>query len=347
MYSDGLSFIFEYMRKLLFLLTIGLVSYSFGYSQDQNAQQLQATARNMMRLGDFNNAVATLNKSLAIDPYNLEAQKDLAYTLYLKKDYATALMTAKPLSEQANADVQCIQILALIYNSLEEKKSLEKLYKNGLKKFPKSGSLYYEYGKFLWDKKEQHNALMQWEKGIQQDANYPGNYFELAQYYLKGDEKLWGLLYGELFVNLESYSERTVLMQDLLFAGYKKMFYAVDIFEKQNTSNPFEKLCLTLLDKHRNILTNGITSENITALKARFILDWNQLGAKFPYRLFDHYTQLIRAGLLEAYTEWSLGGGESMTKYQEWVRTHQEDHYEWMRLQQNRVFKIPAGQYYK
>ena len=63
-----------------------------------------------------------------------------------------------------------------------------------------------------------------WEKGIEIDPNYSGNYYNAAQYYFFTQDKVWGLVYGEIFVNLESYSKRTAEMKDLLLEGYKKLF---------------------------------------------------------------------------------------------------------------------------
>ena len=40
----------------------------------------------------------------------------------------------------------------LVYKAIEERKECEKMYKQGLKRFPNSGVLYNEYGEMLWTK---------------------------------------------------------------------------------------------------------------------------------------------------------------------------------------------------
>ena len=69
-------------------------------------------------------------------------QKDLVMSYYLKRDYAKALEGVKSLVDRDDADVVVYQIAGNVYKALEEAKDAEKVYKKGLKKFPKSGPLY-------------------------------------------------------------------------------------------------------------------------------------------------------------------------------------------------------------
>jgi hypothetical protein len=80
------------------------------------------------------------------------------------------------------------------------------MYKTALRKFPESGVLYNDYGELLWDRNDFAAASKQWLRGIQTDQNFSGNYYNAARYYYMTEDKVWGLLYGEIFLNLESYS---------------------------------------------------------------------------------------------------------------------------------------------
>lgn len=99
-----------------------------------------------MRTGDFDNAILVLIRALEKDKSNLEMQKDLVMSYYLKRDYAKALDGVKVLIDRDDADVVTYQIAGNVYKALEEPKECEKVYKRGLKKFPKSGPLLSEYG---------------------------------------------------------------------------------------------------------------------------------------------------------------------------------------------------------
>ena len=99
------------------------------------------------------------------------------------------------------------------------------MYKNVFKNFQKSGPLYSEYGELLWATKD-YSAIDQWEKGIQFDPGYGGNYYNAALYYFYTKDKVWSLIYGEIFVNMESLSQRGLAMKQQLLTAYKEKLFA-------------------------------------------------------------------------------------------------------------------------
>jgi len=336
------------MKQLLFSLFLLIMVSAGAKAQDPDPKKLHETAKTFIRTGDYNNSVLVLNKAIQLDPNNIELQKDLAFALYLKKDYANALTIAKPLADRKDVDIPSIQVLTLIYKALEERKECEKIYKAALKKFPTSGVLYNEYGEMLWTKKDYSEAVKLWEKGIETDPNHSGNYYNAAKYYYLSADKVWGLIYGEIFVNQESYSARTVEIKTLMLDGYKKLFTGNDIYSNQDMKNEFVKAFLETMNKHAGIVASGITPENITALRTRFILDWYaNNAAKFPCRLFEHQNQLLKLGFFSAYNQWIFGAAANLNAYQQWTNNNSEENKEFLRLQQNRVYKTPAGQYYQ
>ncbi len=334
------------MKKLL--ITILFLAGITGVSVAQTTNELRDKARAYLREGDYNNAIVVLNRALQSDRDNIEIHKDLAFTYYLKKDLVRALETAKPIVERPDADVQSFQILGMVYKGLEEKKELEKTYKNGLKKFPKSGPLYNEYGELLWNNKEYKNAIKNWEKGIEGDPAYGGNYYNAAKYYYFSSDKVWGLLYGEIFINIESYTARTEEIKKILFDGYKKLFSSTDFKKNQDMKNDFVRYYLELMEKNGVAVGTGITPESLTTLRARFTLEWFQKYAgRYPFRLFDHYDQLMKLGLFDAYNQWVFTSATNPDAYKKWTEAHADAQKEFLRLQQNRLFKVPTLQYYQ
>ena len=336
------------MKQIILSISLIILVAFASTAQDPDLKKQQENAKAFIRQGDYSNAILVLNRALPKDPTNLEMLKDLAYAYYLKRDYAKALETAKPFAERKDSDIQAYQILALVYKALEERKDCEKLYKAALKKYPSSGVLYNEYGEMQWAKKEYTDAIKLWEKGIETDPNNSGNYYNAAKFYYMSADKTWGLIYGELFINIESYSERTVEIKGLLLEGYKKLFIGDAIAKNQNTSNEFVKAFLGLMQKHSSTISAGITPETLTTLRARFLLDWyEKYATRFPYRLFEHHSQLVKMGLFDAYNQWVFGATDNPSAYQKWTSTHADVNNEFIRLQKNRVFKVPTGQYYQ
>jgi len=255
----------------------------------------------------------------------------------------------KVLIEREDADVMTYQIAGNVFKALEEVKDCEKMYKKALKKFPRSGPLYSEYGELLWDLKD-FTAIEQWEKGIQVDPSFSGNYYNAAQHYFYTEDKVWSLIYGEIFVNMESMTERGAAMKKLLLSGYKeKLFQEADLQKSiDKTKNEFSKAFLNSMNKQYSVANRGVTTEALTMIRTRFILDWYANNAtKFPYKLFDFQQQLIREGMFEAYNQWLFGTVENLAAYDNWIKTNTEKYTAFTNFQKSRIFRMPAGQYYQ
>jgi tetratricopeptide (TPR) repeat protein len=334
------------MKYLLFLTCLCFSIASF--SQD-DVKTMHETARTYMRSGDFDNAIIVLTRALAKDKNSLEMQKDLVMSYYLKRDYTKALEGAETLIDRDDADVVTYQIAGNVYKALEEVKECDKMYKKALKKFPKSGALYSEYGELLWAAKN-FSAIEQWEKGIQIDPGYSGNYYNAALYYFYTKDKVWSVIYGEIYVNMESLSERATAMKQLLLDAYKqKLFADADLTKgEEKNKSEFAKAFLTTIGKESSIASKGITTETLTMIRSRFILDWYQTYAgRYPFKLFEYQRQLLQDGMFEAYNQWLFGTVENLAAYDNWVKAHPDQYEAFKKFQGNRVFKLPAGQYYQ
>lgn len=335
------------MKKYVLLIT-GFCLAIVSFSQD-DVKTLHETAKSFMRSGDFDNAVIVLTRALQKDKNSLELQKDLVMSYYLKRDYVKALEGAEVLIERDDADVITYQIAGNVYKALEEAKDCEKMYKKALKKFPKSGPLYSEYGELLWATKN-YSAIDQWEKGIQADPGYGGNYYNAALYYFYTKDKVWSVIYGEIYVNMESLSERGAAMKKLLLQAYKeKLFAEADPLKgEEKNKSEFAKAFLQGIGKQSSLASKGLTPETLTMIRSRFILDWYQTNAgKFPFKLFDYQRQLLQEGMFEAYNQWLFGAVENLAAYDNWTKAHTEQYEAFNTFQRNRVFRMPAGQYYQ
>lgn len=335
------------MNKLLFSLVLLFISTG-AFSQEPDAAQLHETAKQFMRSGDWSNAVLVLNKALTKEPDNIAIQKDLALTYYYQRDFAKGKATIKPLVEREDADVQVYQIAGNIYKALQEAKDAEKMYRKALKKYPNSGALYAEFGELLWMMNENFACIEQWELGIKTDPGYSGNYYYAARYYFFTIDKVWALIYGEMFVNMESYSSRTAEIKNLLLDSYKKFFVVDPKAKPPKNKNEFSDAFMAVMNQNSSVISSGITTETLTMLRTRFLLDWNkQYAAKFPFRLFEHQKQLLQEGMFDAYNQWIFEAAGDLAKYDSWTKLNTEQYNEFTRFQKSKIFKVPAGQYYK
>jgi Tfp pilus assembly protein PilF len=336
------------MKKILPLF-IALFASVAVFAQPDDPKALHETAKTFMRSGDFDNAIIVLSRALQGDKNNLEMQKDLVMSYYLKRDYAKALEGVKVLVDRDDADVVTFQIAGNVYKALEEVKECDKIYKKALKKFPKSGSLYSEYGELLWATKD-FSAIKQWEEGIKVDPIYSGNYYNAALFYFYAKDKVWSLIYGEIFINMESLSERGAAMKELLLQGYKeKLFADADLMkDSDKIKSGFAQTFLQGMAKQSSLANKGISTEALTMIRTRFILDWYANNAvKYPFRLFDYQRQLLSEGMFNAYNQWLFGPIENLAAYENWTKTHPEEYNGFSAFQKSRIFRMTPGQYYQ
>ena len=331
---------------LLMLSYTTMAAMAQGGSDNKN---LYESGKAFMYKGDYENAVLVLNRASKQDPDNLAIQEDLAYTYYLKKDYSNAIAISKKLLDHKKADASSYKMLGMCYKSIAEYKECEKLYKKALKQFPKSGVLYNEFGELYAMQSNLDEAIKYWEKGIEVDPNISTNYYNAARYYDNKNNLLWSVVYGELFLNLESLSDRTVVMKNIVTDNYKVLLATPGMFKGYEAQgSAFTKAVAGVLAKHLDLLNEGITPESLTTIRTRFILDWfNQYAAQYPFRLFDHQRQLLQEGLFDAYNQWLFTAAASPDAYETWVSAHAQENENFVKLQRSRVFKVPENQHYE
>ena len=339
------------MKKIIILIYCFFV-VGFTFAQQPDSKQLYETAKNFMRQGDYDNATLVFNRVLQQEPNNLEVLKDFTFLNILKRDFAKALEVGKVLVDRQDADEQTFQILGMAYKAIADYKECAKLYKRALKKFPNSGVLLNETGELTAMSGEVNDAINYWEKGIDIDPNYSSNYYNASMYYAKKGDLFWILIYGEMFLNLESYSTRSAEMKSVLLEAYKKLYAEGDVkklLATEKKTNAFETAVIETLAKSNSLSSEGITPENLSAIRTRFILDW--FGAKsneqFPFRLFDNMQYLLREGIFDAYNEWIFGAAASPSAYQVWISAHEQQANGFKQFQQSRIFKVPTGQNYR
>lgn len=301
-----------------------------------------------MRQADYANAVLVLNRALQQAPNNLGMIKDLALSHYYKREYALALEVIKPILDREDVDDQSFQIAGNIYKALLLPKECEKLYKKGLKKFPESGPLYSEYGELLWTQ-QNFDAIKLWEAGIKADAAYSKNYYNAARFYYLSKNKIWGILYGEIFLNMEPQNSGSAELKSILLDSYKKLYAEANLKEiASKEKNEFAKAFLEAMDRQSGQAAYGINTASLTMIRTRFILDWYATNAaKFPYKLFDYQQQLLKDGFFEAYNQWLFAPADNLNAYQNWVDTHSAENGAFFNFQKARLFKVPGTQYYQ
>lgn len=318
----------------LFLGLLFLACFAGRAGAQSDASELYNTARTFLRSGDYANAILVLNRAVELAPENAEYRKQLAYAYYLNNNLDEAGKTIRIVLKSDAADEQTYQIAGNIYKAERDLKGAEKNYKRGLKQFPESGTLYNELGETYYAMRSYDNALQAWTTGIRAEPGFASNYYNAAKTYYYSTDKVWAIIYGEIFIDLERFTARTAEMKNILLASYKELFNSGKATArapapdggKTETRPPFREAFLNALSKGSNtVLTRGITPETLVILRTRFLLEWESFYKLiYPFALFDYQQQLLREGLFEAYNQWVFGPSTNLSVYKGWVTGHEE-----------------------
>jgi len=319
-------------RTFIIILFISIEINSFGQSKGnkEKAYEIALQAIKIMDNGDFDKSIELLKKSQKLDTKNYNYPYEIGYAYFLQKNYKKAIETLKEVIKYKKNNDQCFTLLGNIYDIDKQPEKAIEIYKQGLNKFPKSGRLYFELGNVQEVLKEYDNALESWENGISVSPSYSSNYYTASIYYCKYTmEKIWGIIYGELFINIERGSERTVEISKLLFDTYKS---SVNIKSDTEASVSFSKtMQISLPKKGKEIkqpfsmpyeMTMALAAtselsekelgiESFSNMRTTFINNWyeNRRNIEYPNILFDWHKKLIEMDFFESYNYWILMKG--------------------------------------
>ena len=318
----------------------------------QSVEELHQQGINYMQQGDYANAIIVLKR--AVDGTNAPQTaliNDLGVAYFMAGQFQTGYQLMVPLAETTLADDQTFVIAAMNLRGGKNNEEAEQVYRMGLSRFPASGALHADYGDFLQNKPPGKDgkvpSITYWEKGIEVDPAYPINYYHAANYYHKYNNNFWAAIYGEMFINMESYTNRTVEMKNLVFDAYKRM-YAFEL-QNGNSNSEFESGTKQTLSALGGLVKSGITPEILTAVRTRFILDWYNNGGsqRYPFSLFQYHKYLLEQGLFDAYNQWLFGSVASLNAFQNWTRLNAEQYASFNQDRMQNRFSTGLNQYYR
>ncbi len=330
---------------LVFLL---LLSPIFAQDKAEQAKTLGREAIQKMDAGEIAASLKLLAKAQALDPENIDYPYEIAYAHYLNKDYPIAIKLLKKLIKRPTANDRVYQMLGNAYDMNQQAPKAIAAYNEGLKRFPKSGILYLERGTMEAMAERYNDALQYYEKGIEVQPTFPSNYYRAAQIYLSSSEKIWGFLYGEIFMNLEPTSARTAEISKRLYDAYTSSIQ-IKKGDKENEQSATINVCANILvvsddfDTEERLkmpfcmlygttltlsvaLEESIDLTGLCNIRDKFVHLYYQQGHDKEYDnlLFRFQKSLKEQGHFEAYNHWVLMKGNEPA-FGAWLKDHETE----------------------
>ena len=350
---------------LLLLFATGQIAY--GQNNKEKALAKGQEAIKLMDNGKLDESIKLLEEAQKLDPDRFDYPYEMAYAYYSKEDYKTAIKILEKNIDHKDVTERLFQLLGNSYDVLGKSDKAFEAYDAGLKKFPNSGIIYLEKGNVHWNKKEYEKALPFYEKGIEVDPKFPSNYYRATRIYCSSTEEVWGLIYGEIFMNLERNSKRTSEISKLLFDTYKSeitingdsakidfcnaVINADDIIGKDKIKFPF---CMVFGQAFimSIISIKAIDINSLDKIRTSFVENYFKMGHNktHPNILIDYQDKIFKSGQSEAYNHWILMKGEEdgFNKWQSENKDKWDSFVKWFNdngLKVDNSNKFYSGQY--
>ncbi len=305
---------------------------------------MHENAMQYAKRGNYKDAILIYKQIISLQPNNILLQKEVGEIYFLNKDYQEAVKKLKPLLNKlpqkepsttfiAGASVPEIVAGSQLY--LKKYNASLKTIKQGMLIIPDSkGGLYTIKGMVYENKHKKLKALNAYLQGIKHDTNCYSNYYYAAKIYLHSRNLVPGLLLSEMYLILDFNKEMNVQKTDLkkeMFAKYKELYENL-LTNKEPTNSKklsngtsFENKVTTILKKLTPVLSDGITTENLTMYRTRFLIEWLDTANYTPFPLFDYQRVLAANGYFDIYNQMLFGETEDTLQYKAWNQFHAGD----------------------
>jgi tetratricopeptide (TPR) repeat protein len=336
---------------LAFFLTVATSVLAQSQSDIDKAIDIGRQGIEAADAGDYDRAIGLYEQAIKLDPSEPTYPYEIAYVRYLQKDYEYVVKNLTELIRHERATDVFYQLLGNSHDILKAPQKAIEVYEAGLKRFPKSGPLHLERGLMSMMAKDYDAAVGYWEKGIEADPRFPSNYYWAAKLYCNSSERIWGVLYGEIFMNLEMGTNRSDEISRLLYDTYRASITLrgesgagidfapnvsrIDPGKIDDFKVPFHLRFGTAMSVATGVTVAG-TKEGRTAdtgisigylhrIRSEFIPAWDQFNGNdsFPVALFDWHREMIKNKHFETYNYWLFSRGNS-EETDEWMNTNAE-----------------------
>ena len=311
----------------------------FAQTPREKALALMDLAITVMDEGDTKKAREYLEQAKDLDPDNPSYDYEIAFSYNIDKNYKKVIKTCEVLTKHKNVFPKVYQMLGNAYDYDGNPKKAIKAYERGMKVFPNAGNLYLERANMEMMEKKYDEALEYYIKGTKVDPMYPSNYYWCSKLYLSTENEYLGMIYGELFMNLERNSIRTAELSELLYKTYQSEITfptdtSVSISFASNTiyvsdkdvkgKDAGENLLAMLTQVNYGTMVYEMTLalsvagetevnlESLDRIRTKFLENYyeNEKNVEYPNALFEYQKTVQEAGYMKAYNYLLLSQGD-------------------------------------
>jgi tetratricopeptide (TPR) repeat protein len=291
--------------------------YSQNAQNKDQAKGLLKTAIHEMDKGEIQKAKILLLKAQKLDSQNILYPYELAHCDFLTRHYKKAVTQLLPLVNHSGVTDHVYHLLGESYVHSGNKKSAEEIFKQGSEKFPKSGLIFLGQGELNLNEKKYTEALSYFENGIKADPSFPENYYWASKVHSSLDDKLWGVMYAELYINMEGVTSKSEELGAIIYDVFKNGIrfsgdsVIVELADEDPTGKNFENEFEKQLELSAEKINQPFSIGTLYKIREDFTNGWTNSAnnEKFSNTLFNWHKLLISKGYFEPYHYWLLKKG--------------------------------------
>lgn len=302
---------------ILLLLSIS-ITLPAQRADKKKAEEFAREARKAYRATDYNRAIEFFEKATFNDRRNVDYQLELSRAYFANREYRPSMRIVQPLSRSRKLrgplQIEAIRIYASCLDLMDKQRQAIKIIENGLKEYPGSGELYFEYGLILLGNDDEVGAMAQFERGILTEPGFARNYLMGAEVLATQGNYGWAILYAEQYLNLE-----------------RKSGWASDV--SRFTYETYQKACLcgigTCVFRFNDPMGSDSTGGNVQAgpyqskMSEIYSLSLPENEGEFSI----HLLYLVQIDAFDLMMQ--EGNSEAIMDYAKWLQQlHKRDHLE-------------------
>ncbi len=277
--------------------------------------------------GHADRAVAAIKKIAVRHPDNYAVAYELGYAHMAAGSYKKAADTFHRIQSLKEADDKAWQMEGNALDYLGRRGDAVRVYRDGLKKFPKSGALIMELGTIRMREKDYAGALEMYERGVAADPDYAPNYYRAAWINFHSNAPWDGIAQAERFMVMELKGERVEEMSKMTFDAYAALISTAVQDDKDGTISQAATELGFDPKGGEEAVTLRIACGVKKALHAMRAEDGSVAAS-----VWDFEERVAGAGHWEAYCRWLLRKGRE-EEFGAWLSLHEdlmERFAEWM-----------------
>ncbi len=267
--------------------------------------------------GRADKAAETLERLCRQYPKEAALRYELGYALMKDYQFARAAETFRSLRGEKDMGELPYQMEGNALDLAGRRGDAVRAYKEGLKKFPKSGALLMELGTIRMHEEDFAGALEMYMQGIEAAPDYAPNYYRAAWIHFHSDAPWDGIPYAEEFMILEVKGPRVEELSKMTFEAYASLIHAaVAAGGSENTiASAATELGYDPKDEETTL-----TLRVISGVKKALHAEMPEGGVGEMVWNFEE--SLAGAGHWEAYVRWMLRKGREK-EFTAWMSLHE------------------------